>query len=241
MTTLNTLRLFVTPEHDCSYIDRVQARTLFVDPQVELSRAAYTDLTQRGFRRSGVQIYRPHCDYCSACISTRIPVQRFTLSKGQRRIFNRNQDLLVETTTPRFDDEIYALYESYINQRHQDGDMYPPSPEQFKGFLISTQQVTQFHLFRSQEGELLAVAVTDQLDDGLSAVYTFFDPNQAKRSLGTYAVLWQANHLQQHNKPYLYLGYWVKSCRKMTYKSQFKPTELLLDDNWVEANRDITS
>lgn len=231
----------MTPEHDCSYIDHVQARTLFVDPHVELNQTTYTDLTQRGFRRSGMQIYRPHCDYCAACISTRIPVERFKLSKSQRRIKNKNADLIVETIQPRFDDEIYALYAAYINNRHDDGDMFPPSPEQFDSFLVSTHQTTRFHLFRTLEGKLLAVAVTDQLDDGLSAVYTFFDPQQAKRSLGTNAVLWQVDYLRQIRKPYLYLGYWVKSCRKMTYKSHYQPTELLLDQNWVEANNDIIS
>ena len=239
MSNLQTLKFFVTPPHDCSYIKPADAVTLFVDPQAEINRPTYTHLTQLGFRRSGTHIYRPHCEYCKACISARIPVEQFKLSKGQRRISNKNSDILVETVMPRLDDEIWQLYQSYISERHQDGDMYPPTQEQFESFLVETNQETRFHLFRDSEGTLLAVSVTDQLEDGISAVYTFFSPYHDKRSLGVYAVLWQIEYLKTRREPYLYLGYWVKSCRKMTYKTGFKPLEILLDDNWVAASDDM--
>jgi arginine-tRNA-protein transferase len=239
MSNLQTLKFFVTPDHDCSYIERATAKTLFVDPQAPLDKPTYSQLTQYGFRRSGTHVYRPHCDGCAACISARIPVDRFKRSKSQRRIWNKNKDILVETVEPRVDAEIYDLYARYINARHDDGDMYPPSQEQFVNFLVESNQNTQFHLYRDMDGELLAVAVTDQLVDGLSAVYSFFSPNHDQRSLGVFSVLWQLEYLKQINLPYNYLGYWVKNCKKMAYKTQYLPIEILLDDVWVDATDDM--
>lgn len=233
MTTLQTLRFFVTPAHDCSYLDDQQAQTLFADPQAPVDLALYSQLSSLGFRRSGTHIYRPHCETCNACVSVRIPVQLFQPSRSQKRVLNKNKDLKIETIQPELTDEIYRLYERYINARHDDGDMYPPSPEQFKSFLVESNQATEFHLFRDQTETLIAIAVTDQLEDGRSAVYTFFDPDQEHRSLGTLAVLWQIEIVKQLGLGYLYLGYWVKGCQKMDYKTRFKPMERLVDNRWI--------
>ena len=129
--------------------------------------------------------------------------------------------------------EYYGLYERYIIARHADGDMYPPSEDQFLSFLVEGDQDSVFFEFRDSENKLVALSVCDFLSQGISAIYTFFDPDQARRSLGSYAILWQINECERLGLPYLYLGYWVKDCRKMNYKLSFRPIELLLDSNWV--------
>ena len=137
MTDLSTLRFFRTPAHRCSYLEDHEATTLFVDPATPMTAALYSELSQRGFRRSGEFLYRPHCQGCQACIPVRIPVSRFQWRRRHRRLLDRNADLTVESRAARFDREIYSLYARYIDSRHGDGDMYPPSEEQFTGFLIS--------------------------------------------------------------------------------------------------------
>lgn len=237
MSTLQTLRLFVTPEHSCSYLPNHQATTLFVDPQAQVSPEVYSELTEMGFRRSGTHIYRPHCKGCQECISVRIPAAEFRRSKSQRRIWNRNQDLRISTESPKLTEEIYGLYERYIRERHADGDMYPPTPSQFQSFLVESLQQTSFHLFRNELGKLVGVAVTDRLKNGLSAVYTFYDPDEERRSLGTFAVLWQLEELNRSGLDYLYLGYWVRECRKMEYKKHFQPLEQLHNGVWIGSEQ----
>lgn len=238
MSTLQTLRFFATPEHECSYLPEERARTLFVDPQAEVDSDIYAQLTDMGFRRSGSHIYRPHCLECNACISVRIPAYEFKMSRSQKRIWNKNRDIHVETIAPKLTAEIYELYESYIRERHADGDMYPPSPSQFSGFLAESNQDSWFHLMRDAKQKLIAVAVSDSLQQGSSAVYTFYDPNEESRSIGTYAVLWQLMQLKEHRGGHLYLGYWVKQCRKMSYKARFYPLERLDQGVWVRVGDD---
>lgn len=235
MSNLQTLRFYATPEHECSYLPDHRAKTLFVDPQANIDASQYSQLSDLGFRRSGSHIYRPHCDECQACISVRIPAADFVPTKGQRRITNKNSDLTVKVTTPRLTMEYYALYDRYITERHADGDMYPPSPSQFMSFLVEGKQPSQFLEFRLPDGRLIAVAVIDLLDQGLSALYTFYDPDFAKRSLGTYAILWQLEECKQRQQAYLYLGYWVKQCHKMNYKTNFSPLEMLISDQWIRV------
>ena len=231
MTDLSTLRFFRTPAHPCSYLEEREAVTLFVDPATPMTPALYSALSQRGFRRSGEFLYRPHCQGCNACIPVRIPVSRFQWRRRHRRLLARNAGVSVESRPARFDREIYALYARYIESRHGDGDMYPPSEEQFTGFLISHWSDTRFYCFREDQ-RLLAVAVVDRLHDGLSAVYTFYDPEQRARGLGNLAVLWQLERCHREGLPYLYLGYWVEECRKMAYKGEFRPLEQLRDNHW---------
>lgn len=233
MTNLRTLHFYATPDHDCSYLDGKTAKTLFVDPQATIDQHIYSQLSDLGFRRSGKHIYRPHCEGCKACISVRIPLATFRMSKSQKRIMAKNRDVTVTQKPAQFTEEYYALYSRYINERHSDGDMYPPSLEQFNSFLVEGEEHTHFLEFRDANEQLIAVAVIDILDQGLSAIYTFYDPSLAKRSLGTYCILWQLAHCLQNNLNYLYLGYWVKECRKMNYKIAFSPFELLLDGEWT--------
>lgn len=232
VSDLCALRFYATPEHDCSYLPDRQARTLFVDPRVDIDRNLYSQLSELGFRRSGGHIYRPHCEQCQACISVRVPVAEFNPSKTQRRIENRNADLIVRAVPCQLTHEYYALYERYINQRHADGDMYPPSPDQFFNFLVEGTVDSCFYEFRNPEGTLLAVAVSDMLEQGMSALYTFYDPDMEWRSLGVYAVIWQIRQTARSGKEWLYLGYWVEDCRKMNYKIRYRPLEMLINSEW---------
>lgn len=232
MTSLRELRFYVTPEHDCSYLPERQAKTLFLDPRAQVDRRLYSQLSELGFRRSGGHIYRPHCEHCRACISVRIPVAEFQPSKSQRRIERRNADLSVRAVPCQLTHEYYDLYERYINQRHADGDMYPPSPDQFCSFLVEGGMDSCFYEFREPDGTLKAVAVTDILDQGMSALYTFYDPEATRRSLGAFAIIWQIRQARRTGKDWLYLGYWVQDCRKMNYKTRYHPLEMLIEGEW---------
>lgn len=235
MTDLAHLKFYATQPHDCSYLEQQQAVTLFLDPAEPIDEEVYGRLSELGFRRSGDHLYRPHCPRCKACVPARIPVELFTPNKQQKRIYKRNQDLQVERRPPRLTDEIYQLYSRYINTRHADGDMYPPSEQQFSSFLVSDSPFCEFNEFRL-DGRLLAVAVTDRLANGLSAVYTFFDPDEPRRSLGRYAILWQIEEARRSELPVLYLGYWIRNCRKMNYKTEYRPLEMLISQRWVRIN-----
>lgn len=229
---MNTIRLFRTAPHPCSYKEAEQAATVFVDPEVPIDKGLNSKLSELGYRRSGAHLYRPDCDYCSACISCRIPVAEFRFKRRYQKIWNANQDLRVEESRSLDTPAAYSLYKAYINTRHRDGDMYPASPEQYQAFIKTATDDTRYLQFY-QEERLIAVAVVDVLDRGLSAVYTFFDPDQSKRSLGNFAILWQVHAARERQLPYLYLGYWIKGCAKMQYKSSFRPIEMLIDNKWV--------
>ncbi len=190
-------------------------------------------LTDLGFRRSGEHIYRPWCEGCGECKSVRVPLNHFKVSKSQKRVLKRNQDLEVSFEMPSSSDEVYHLYADYINQRHSDGDMYPPSLEQFESFLCQGPAAsnTRFICFRLEQ-KLLAVAVVDMLPKGLSAIYTFFDPAYDVRSLGRLAVLWQIRWAQSQAMDFVYLGYWIKACQKMAYKAEYRPLQVFEDLVW---------
>lgn len=235
MTDLSTLKLFATQPHPCSYIDGEQATTVFVDPEAAIDINLYSQLSLLGFRRSGGHLYRPQCSNCQACMSCRIPVEMFHPNRSQRRCWQKNQDIEI-TTAKRIDTlEHYALYSRYIEYRHQDGDMYPPSEEQYKAFLTSEWGSTRYLEFR-KDGELIGVSVCDHLDDGLSAVYTFYDARLHERSLGKFAILAQIQKAKQLGLSYVYLGYWIKQCDKMNYKTDYRPLELLINRRWLRLN-----
>ena len=235
MTNLQTLTFYATPQHNCSYLPNKKASTIFVDPLATITPAIYTELSQLGFRRSGNHYYRPHCQNCQQCIPLRIPVADFKATKSQRRILKKNSHLHWQIKTPSFAEDHYLLYEKYIKERHADGDMYPPSRDQYRSFLTNCHSSTQFIEFSTPD-RLCAVAVVDQLEDGLSAIYTFFDPDLDANSLGSYAILWQIDETRRRGQKYLYLGYFVKDCRKMTYKSQFKPFEARVNERWLSEH-----
>ncbi|PXF32298.1 arginyl-tRNA-protein transferase [Pokkaliibacter plantistimulans] len=231
---LERMRFYATPEHECSYLPGQHSKTLFVDPDLIITKDTYSSLSDLGFRRSGKHLYRPHCDHCSACISVRVPASEFNPTKRQRRVYRKNSGLTARVLNAQYSEEHYLLYQNYINGKHADGDMYPPSVEQYRSFLVDGRPETQFVEFRQGE-QLIMVSVVDKLDHGLSAIYTFYDP-ESKASLGVYSILWQIERAKALNMPYVYLGYWIKSCRKMSYKLEYRPLQLLLDGQWLQCN-----
>lgn len=232
---LADIALYLTDPHPCSYLTDQQAATVFIDPQITLTNKQYTELASLGFRRSGSFVYQPHCANCQACVPVRVAVNKFIPNRQQRRIMRYNQDLVVKQVTPKITKEYFWLYERYIGMRHADGDMYPATREQYKSFLMDAPDYCFFYEFRSN-GQLLAVAVIDILEDSLSAVYTFFEPLERRRSLGQYAILWQIEEAKRLGLAYLSLGYWIKDCRKMSYKLQYRPVELFVKQRWVRLS-----
>lgn len=225
------LSFYATPTHDCSYLADRQAITLFADPSAELDNHIYSKLSQFGFRRSGKHIYRPSCPTCSACIPVRIPVNEFRPKRSHKRIWNMNRDIEVNMLGAEYRQDQHDLYNRYIQARHPEGGMNDPDPDKYMEFLTSEWSVTRFLEFRLQ-GQLLAVAVIDQLEDGFSAVYTFFDPEQTKRSLGTLGILWSIEFTREVKLEWLYLGYWIEECPKMSYKSRFQPLQQFVQGQW---------
>jgi leucyl-tRNA---protein transferase len=226
------VQFFLTPKHPCSYLNRNNAQTLFFDPREVVSPAIYQNLTDQGFRRSGSHLYRPHCGSCRACVPTRVPVDQFRPRRSQKRVLKKNNDLHVRLETATFSKRHYHLYERYISLRHTDGDMYPASEDQYRSFLLSPWSNSLFVCLYHGE-RLLSVAVTDEQPRGLSAIYTFFEPSEDARSLGVLSILKQIELCQELGLPYLYLGYWIKDCDKMNYKTQYRPTELFVNNRWV--------
>ncbi|WP_298134821.1 arginyltransferase [Acidiferrobacter sp.] len=224
-------RLYVSAPHACSYLPDRMAGTLFIDPRFPLTHELLGELNGRGFRRSGDVIYRPHCPDCRACVPVRIPVESFVASRAQRRALARNGDLAVNARAAAFEAEHYALFRRYQNARHPGGSMADPDPPTYMRFLAGRHGHTIFYEFRMARA-LACVAVVDALPDGLSAVYTFFDPALTQRGLGTYAIVWQIAEARRRGLPFLYLGYWVEGSRKMAYKARFKPLEAYRGGHW---------
>lgn len=224
------LKVGLTPRHPCSYLPgRLEQLLVLLDREL-LCPEGYEQLLTAGFRRSGSDIYRPRCQACQACESLRIPVNDFVPSRSQKRILRNNRDLTMvvsDTDKP----EYFELYQYYIEQRHQDGAMYPASRQQYDGFLLC-HWLTPLFLEFYAESRLIAVAVTDSLNDSLSAMYTFYDPAEEHRSLGIYAILNQIKLARTLGKHWLYLGYQVDDCRKMNYKQQFRPHQRLINGHW---------
>lgn len=225
-------QFFITPEHPCSYLPDQQAATLFLDPRDTITPVLYQQLAELGFRRSGGHLYRPHCQNCQACVPARVDVAAFTPRRRQRRVSTRNQDLEAHLEPAAYSDAHYDLYARYVSARHGDGDMFPPTREQFRSFLLSSWSDTRF-LTLTLDGELVCVAVTDQQSDGLSAVYTYFDPDLSTRSLGVMAILQQLELAHALGLPYLYLGYWIRDSNKMRYKIDYRPLQLFTNGRWL--------
>jgi leucyl-tRNA---protein transferase len=225
------LGFFTTPPHDCGYVPGRRAVTLFVDPRMRPDNATYTLLSQHGFRRSGGHLYRPKCPSCEACVPIRLPVADFEPRRVHRRNLRMNADITVNPREPAFDALHFNLYYRYITARHRGGGMENPDPDTYMDFLTTNWATTTFYEFRRGR-ELYAVAVVDHLDDGLSAVYTFFDPAHSQRALGRFAVLKEIEIARSIGLKWLYLGYWIAECRKMSYKTEFRPHQYYLNGAW---------
>jgi len=227
--------LYLSPEHQCSYLPRRRAVNAFVDPRIAMTPQRYEALLLNGFRRSGPYVYRPMCEHCSACRSARVPVAKFRMRRWQRRIWRRNADLAVVLRPPAFNPEHFALYQRYLLARHNDGEMDPHDRHAYMHFLTCAWMDTAFVEFRLH-GRLAAVAAVDVLPASLSAVYTFFHPALHHRSLGTYAILWQIGEAERRGLTHVYLGYWVQDSPKMHYKINFAPIDILRDGRWQRVN-----
>ena len=231
---MTSIPLFITGEHPCSYLDGQIACSAFVPPTFRMTPRIYGELLKLGFRRSGNDVYAPHCPNCSACIPARIPLARFEPDRQQKRCLKKNSETRIVIKPAMFDNTHYSLYRRYQNSRHAEGPMANASPEDYIEFLGSTWCDTIFAEF-SIAGQLAAITVVDRFADAWSAVYTFFDPKFADYSLGVYAVLWQIQEARKQQREYIYLGYWIKDCRKMTYKINFQPLQLYVGQEWRNA------
>ena len=228
-------QLGVSQTFPCNYLPKQQERLLIaIDDRLQ-NADSYSWLMHQGFRRSGDQIYRPYCENCNACQSIRVITQAFKPSKSQKRLIKKNKHLVV-ATSHQLQDYYYPLYEHYINKVHHDGTMYPPSYEQYKNFLGS-QLCQQLFIELWDEKELVSVAVTDQLIDGLSAVYTFYHPDYRDQGIGVYSILNQIQMAVHLRKPFLYLGYQIDDCQKMNYKNRYFPYQILRENRWQTINK----
>jgi len=236
----NSIDITITKKFPCSYLaDKEEQLLMLLEPQ-NSAQYFYPLLLANGFRRSGEQVYRPHCPHCQACQSLRIAVKEFRKSRSQKRLLNRNKKF--RTAVSQHPQPTYFnLYRRYIEQIHSDGAMFPPSKKQYTEFLKSSWSSSLFIEIYNKD-KLIAVSVTDQIgnqqEKSWSAFYCFYDPDYHRYSLGKYAVLMQLQLAQEFNIDWLYLGYYIEKCQKMNYKTQFNPHQRFIGGKWLDFNRD---
>ncbi|MEL0634509.1 arginyltransferase [Pseudoalteromonas carrageenovora] len=225
-------RVGLSQEFACSYLPNRQEQLLVIlDPSC-YTTDKFEQLLALGFRRSGNQIYRPHCPICSECNSVRVLAQQFIPSKSQKRKQNKAKSTFEVKYSSVEREQYYPLYSKYISLRHSDGSMYPPDKTQFQSFLLcSWLDITFIELWH--QDTLVAVAVTDCMNNAISAIYTFFDPDFEHYSLGSVMILQQLKFAKEQNKEFVYLGYQIDECDKMKYKTQFLPAQKQVNDEWL--------
>lgn len=228
---LQRLQFYATTPYVCGYLDGMMAQSLIAAPHHLIDTQTYSGLIQLGFRRSGRFAYRPHCEHCNACVPVRIPVSQFKPRRSQRRAWKQHDSLTTVIMPLGFHEEHLALYGKYQIERHNGIGMDQEMMDQYRNFLVQSNVESRLIEFR-QVDALKMVSVVDLVSDGVSAVYTFYDPMEPRTSYGTYNVLWLIEWCRSLNLPYLYLGYWIAQSPKMVYKENFMPLEGLIDGEW---------
>ncbi len=225
------LKFHTTNPYSCSYLPGQLASSEVATPEYLIDTEVYGKLIQAGFRRSGHYTYRPNCAHCRACLSVRVDVQAFTPKRTQRRAWKQHQNLIATQHPLHYRADHYALYQHYQIKRHSGGGMDHDCREQYQNFLLQSHVNSQLIEFHDKQ-QLRMVSIIDVLPDGLSSVYTFYDADIPYASFGTFNVMWQIEQCKHLGLPYLYLGYWIKENRKMCYKANFQPIEVLINGVW---------
>lgn len=231
-SALQKIQFYVTAPYTCSYLSNQLAQSIIATPQHLVDGHQYSGLIQQGFRRSGKFVYRPHCENCNACIPVRLPVGDFQETRSQKRAYKQHGDLVANIAPLSFDEAHFELYKAYQIARHE-GNEHDETAEQYRNFLVQSNVDSLFVSF-TLNGIVKIVSVVDIVEDGVSAVYTFYDTTNTKASYGTYSIMWLIDWCKQLKLPYLYLGYWIKNSPKMAYKENFTPQEALIDGEWLK-------